>query len=351
MVAHVTPMMGTRLRLLAWMACSTLAATASFTEEMQAALLSHQMNCSAPVMNLRDTHDGLGSTIHVLTGALALAFNSGHVLTYGTWGENWTRGGECAEPGLGCFFQPLSPCPPKPASAFVDRANRGLQSAIPHGWQSRLPTMSDAELRQWWRAQGALFIVRLTPSAKREVARMRGHLRLPAVLPKGTVSMHVRRADKGTEADLVPLGAYFDEAERTLVARGERARVVFLTTDGAEVDHELASIPAGWAVIRPAGATYTPGGGLEVFSYSLAMQSMALLAVHLEADHFVGTRFSNWCRLIDELRLVGPHPACCLPYVDVPSPLPSIAPYNIIERLRRRSRMRTMDYFKYWRRM
>ena len=33
--------------------------------------------------------------------------------------------------------------------------------------------------------------------------------------------------------------------------------------------------------------------------------SMMNLYFHMQCDYFVGTRMSNWCRLIDELRLTG----------------------------------------------
>jgi hypothetical protein len=51
----------------------------------------------------------------------------------------------------------------------------------------------------------------------------------------------------------------------------------------------------------------------------LLLFSLENLFLALEATHFVGTRGSNWNRLIDELRGVWPGDvaSCCQPYAEV----------------------------------
>lgn len=96
-------------------------------------------------------------------------------------------------------------------------------------------------------------------------------------------------------------------------------------------------------------AAVTHGHATEEFGYDLAIQSLLMLHIHLEATHFVGTRFSNWCRLIDELRRSAPEPASLYDYVDVVSPEPPWPPWFAMRRRReRRERERMNDFWKNW---
>lgn len=145
---------------------------------------------------------------------------------------------------------------------------------------------------------------------------------VPLPLPPGTISIHVRRSDKITEAALLPLSDYFSRAEEIVAEREGARRVVFLSTDGEEVvAEELEPYTRNWTVLVVPG-NRTRGHGREVYSFALLAQNWLNLLIHLEADHFVGTNNSNWCRLIDELRRVLPArlPAARLPYVNVPNP-------------------------------
>lgn len=317
------------------------------TQEVQNDLRRRQSNCSAPTLSIAGHHDGLGSSIHVLSGALAMAHNTGFVLDYGSWGSNWTRGSDCDTPGFACLFMPLSSCPVRTTHDLVLDVNKpgvigDIQKAVPTHYSRDASTSSD-EFRQWWRAQGSMFIVNPTASTASRVAAVRKMLGIGS-LPPGTASMHVRRADKITEADPTPLRFYFDSLHRSWVGRR-----VFLTTDGQEVADELDALlfqsAAGWTVIRPTNSTFTPLGGTETFSYDLALRSLAMLSAHVEADVFIGTRSSNWCRLIDELRRREKFPACCRPYLDVAPPKPKIPFWNFVERSRRKKRD---EFFRMW---
>ena len=59
---------------------------------------------------------------------------------------------------------------------------------------------------------------------------------------------------------------------------------------------------------------------LHVYTQAeLVLHSLLNLFIAVEAGHFVGTRGSNWNRLIDELRSVWPAKStgCCNEYVEV----------------------------------
>jgi len=168
-------------------------------------------------------------------------------------------------------------------------------------------------------------------------------------LPPGTVSVHIRHGDKHREMTLVPLFNYLEAAnslvdENTL---GYSGKVLFLSTEdpAAVADLETtgfwsweASAAAGGkldpvnvvpdkveaAVYQPPFARWTyliskhpflprenSNGPLQMktFQKNLSPGQLTLrwwlqLFMALECDAWVGTRGSNWNRLIDELRCI-----------------------------------------------
>lgn len=111
--------------------CVSIKPTHAF--QVQALLAAHQSttNCSAArFARLAMEHHGIGSSVHTLTAALAVAYNAGRILVFGDFGAGWTRGaaGACgAELGLGCFFTALSKCTPPPGALVevLDMPERG----------------------------------------------------------------------------------------------------------------------------------------------------------------------------------------------------------------------------------
>lgn len=100
-----------------------------------------------------------------------------------------------------------------------------------------------------------MYVTRLNAHTVAALAAARaklGSTGFPSALPRGSVSVHIRRADKVTEADLVPAASYFEAAEAALADRGEHGRAMFLTTDGAEVEAEVLALPslANWTVMQ-----------------------------------------------------------------------------------------------------
>lgn len=139
-------------------------------------------------------------------------------------------------------------------------------------------------------------------------------------LPHGTISLHIRHGDKHKEMALVPTSAYLQEAARLVKLSPINLapyRIFLSTEDPGSVNELTESIKKGaserinafsldwWDVPRD------NSNGVEQMDKFDAIPKARLtliwwlqLLLALECDAWVGTRGSNWNRLIDELRCV-----------------------------------------------
>ena len=149
----------------------------------------------------------------------------------------------------------------------------------------------------------------------------------------GTISVHIRHGDKWYEMALVPTQKYLDAAVRLQheMALGLVQQIFVSTEDPAalvELNNTLMSQPQSFArwIVRYSELPRANSNGdnqLDVFSRlpraRLTQLWLLQLLMALECDAWVGTRKSNWNRLIDELRCVWV-PKCGLPFVEVGPP-------------------------------
>jgi hypothetical protein len=186
----------------------------------------------------------------------------------------------------------------------------------------------------------------------------------PFPFPSGTVSMHVRHGDKGVEMTLVPTINYWRAAEALVfdnpIALARRGAFIS-TEDGGAVEESRGLVTGGGGggggggsgtggsageelVVGPGwrlwwfdvprnnidgrtqieqftksggnGGGGAGGAGGALTPPQLSRIWFLQLLMALECDAWVGTRGSNWNRLIDELRCVWV-PKCMQPYVEV----------------------------------
>jgi hypothetical protein len=139
-------------------------------------------------------------------------------------------------------------------------------------------------------------------------------------LPHGTISIHIRHGDKHKEMALVPTEDYLKEAARLVKLHPiflSPYRIFLSTEDPSAIDEMSESIMKGtstrinsfllnwWDVPRE-----NSNGPEQLAKFnSLPKAQLTLvwwlqLLLALECDAWIGTRGSNWNRLIDELRCV-----------------------------------------------
>eukprot|EP00929_Paragymnodinium_shiwhaense_P091685 TRINITY_DN51590_c0_g1_i1.p1 TRINITY_DN51590_c0_g1~~TRINITY_DN51590_c0_g1_i1.p1 ORF type:complete len:311 (-),score=39.81 TRINITY_DN51590_c0_g1_i1:618-1550(-) len=201
----------------------------------------------------------------------------------------------------------------------------------------------------WWHTQATTFIVRFNAETRHALDRLRQrHLRvhrrhgdqfgapLTRGLPRGTVAMHVRHGDKGQEVSLLPFERYVREAARlaggdqsipvlpssfsgskrtfTYGAKAFASMYMFISTENPEVINsavKLAKNSAGessWSIYF-SRENRTNVGVVTMRNERgrgpATLQSFLNLELALEAEAFVCTLMSNWCQLIDELRMTA----------------------------------------------
>jgi hypothetical protein len=212
-------------------------------------------------------------------------------------------------------------------------------------WEKAGMPMDKGMMKYWWRGQVAAFFTRFHPRALEKLRALRvqtaQYMRnatagrpgnatwltaaaaaLP--LPRGTVSIHIRHGDKSKEMNLVPTARYLQAAEGLVEANPfGYQRIAFMSTEDPSAIAEMEASPLSkdwrwlwWEVPRINSNGPEQLVALDMKRGELTMIWWLQLFIALEADGWVGTRGSNWNRLIDELRCVW-LPKCQNVYVEV----------------------------------
>lgn len=327
----------------------------------------HPEDCSqAKFLTMLHWPSGLGALLHFLGRALGLAMHLGRVLVLsvedynpkpGEPGMPWYDGQLCPERvSWECWFQPLSGCTEGPSSDTLViqpehlgrfRAGNFSRHYAPEVFWELLRKCSGLKRElefHWWHAQSIAYIVRFNAGTRRLLdslrdkllhVRSRGSHRQQKLrsLPPGTVAMHVRHGDKAVEMPLLPFARYLREARR--LAAGDRyvrvlgpefadgdeafvypqsffaSRTMFVSTEDPHVIEEAAALAEAprresWDVIFTVENRTNAGVAAmrrERGNGRATLESLLNLELALEADAWVCTLLSNWCQLIDELRM------------------------------------------------
>lgn len=145
----------------------------------------------------------------------------------------------------------------------------------------------------------------------------------------GTLSVHVRHGDKGSEMQLMPDEEYVKAAESMLKGNDQLQRNIFLSTeDPATIDY-FKGLPE-WSV-QYTLTKRTAHGGLAPFQVSDPteefLNSLLNLDLATSCDAYICTLSSLWCTLIDRLRSTSRCKADA-PYIDVHGSLGGLGHVN-----------------------
>eukprot|EP00887_Chlorella_sp_A99_P005641 scaffold1.g5641.t1 len=315
--------------------------------------------------------NGLGSVIHVAGEGLSAALQHGWLFV---WHE--AAGQIFMDPGCGrgekrtnmeCLFERPSSCaaahaspdnslpwsnfqaggagfPPHSNASYVPNAPAHLANLVRARLAAQGVDPHKDFLKYWWRSQSAAYLarpnvrtrhellcLRTRPDAFVALSRRRGKPP-PFPLPAGAVHVHVRHGNKGGEMTLLQLEEYLKKAEEQVININPLAykKYAFLSTDDSEVFRQAEAVtrytqgttPDGDWVIFASNDNRTSAGGQEWTAQlqefgrqSTVIRHLLNLFVALECDAFLGTRGSNWDRLVDELRCTWVD-KCTQPYVE-----------------------------------
>eukprot|EP00933_Yihiella_yeosuensis_P015469 TRINITY_DN13480_c0_g1_i1.p1 TRINITY_DN13480_c0_g1~~TRINITY_DN13480_c0_g1_i1.p1 ORF type:complete len:464 (-),score=91.78 TRINITY_DN13480_c0_g1_i1:145-1356(-) len=297
---------------------------------------------------------GMGSNIHIAAAVMAFALNKGMIYV---WPEDdihnpWTAGidkrsyAEC--PGgrksrtFECYLKPVSSCKsngkgPRFTGVKKERGKQNLRGT------DVVPNMFKELLRcsgypkdywiKWWRAQVTAFIVRLNPDTRQELDAFRQAV-LVGEVQEGMIGTHVRHGDKYYEATEYPFEDYvrvFDwiggkhSQAQSLEKRcpGSATHLqpfheqlpllrssprLYIGTDDPKVLEAATSPGFPWKVTfmnvtRIVKRMPLMNLRAKLGAKQAVMESLLNLQLLMESDAFVCTWTSNWCRLVDEMRL------------------------------------------------
>jgi len=270
-----------------------------------------------------------------------------------------------------CFFRPISSCTFQ--DAITASSGSRMDFLLPskaHEFNSKKVLMTTGEAFKkipsvvkdsligrdhliadkwtWWKAQAVAYLMRPNQRTLLELAMRRREVftHSPSVMPKGTVSAHVRHGDKGLEMKLLPMRAYLTAATLLLdVFEGHATRpwsnnkAVFVSTE----DPDAITTALSWAHKAHNTQTTENNPHIETDSWNIyytdiprsnlpltglvqkfggvneMLNGLLNLQLAVECDFWVCTLSSNWCGLIDELRSISAGKASH-PYVDIGYP-------------------------------
>ncbi|EFJ42210.1 hypothetical protein VOLCADRAFT_107370 [Volvox carteri f. nagariensis] len=324
-------------------------ATLPLTLEAQREIHEHQHppDCSKAKYLVYAVHpNGIGAVFHVTGVALHLALDLGRVFVEqsGTFltGHPKCNGKDTLD---SCYFLPFSGCRPTEeqmksavtisfedenllvqpgadpttlhANAAVVIATHGalvkIRAAAPRRFQARLSAtaMDPKKHYYWWRAQSVAYMLRPRPEVLADLEERRSRLLAgPTPLP-GCISVHVRHGDKGVEAEVFEDKMYDEIAAKLrALAPSYFTDQLFVSTEDPETINYFVNQTNGkWHTGYTAGVPRKPDRHrpnlaymAEIGYYEEMLNSLLNLDLALECSGFVGSIFSNWVRLIDELR-------------------------------------------------
>ena len=326
---------------------------APLTASVQQAIFAHQHRLAAACASASFVSgyffSGLGSVLHVSGSLLAYGLESGKIFLWHprSGGEHTTPAMCGSSTSLECYFVAPSNCTRWASAANTEVMVGGIEPAwntalVPSVFDRQLQRLerglSSTQRKSWWRAQAAAYLVRLNAPTLAAIFELRRKTSatLPAFLagiekfelnqsraifplPAGTISAHVRHGDKFKEMALVPWSSYAKAAVLLQDTNPLRfAKAVFVSTEDPSVLMESATLPSPpWTTFATAMPRENSNGRAQMrLANNLVHFHLLQLYMALECDAWVGTRKSNWNRLIDELRCTFV-PKCDLPYVEV----------------------------------
>jgi len=241
-----------------------------------------------------------------------------------------------------CYFLPLTSCKPTSTSDIVDMPKLSDPMQPPRLFTDLLGCSSVKKGLElyWWRAQSVTYLMRFNEQTRSKLDDMRSVLKIYRgktqveehldQLPIGAISAHVRHGDKGKESPQTPSTDFtkmimrLADGDQTIPILDEsvsesykaftypksafEARTVFVSTEDPTVitDFKKFADQTGFDVAY----FDVKRANQDVFSQALSkgeeeetLESFMNLEQSLTSEAFICTISSNWCRLIDELRM------------------------------------------------
>jgi len=279
-------------------------------EQVQAAIHTRQSRCDAQNMTVFTVHHfrfGMGAELHWHANILLHVMGLDNALF--AWGHEACQSyrGHCRE-----FYEPEHACSDQQLGQMtVMNVTGWLPAPVPPHFLNRLPAgFTHAQIESWWRAQAVGYLVRFNSNTSKRIrdmrAQMHGNLSLA-----GAINVNIRAGDKIDESILTPTEQIIDRAEALITSLPlSFSRVLFLTSDSA---HEIQKaivyarrkqLHAIYSDVPRMKQGHNQADVAQFWDVNVTIAVLMQLSMTAECDAWIGTRSSNWNRLIDLYRCV-----------------------------------------------
>ncbi|CAF3370742.1 unnamed protein product [Rotaria sp. Silwood2] len=272
----------------------------------------HPINCTNKRFAIIQNYvwSGFGSTVHLIAWAFGRAIADNRIAVYQTPG-NWLYG-DCNSSTPDCFFLPITNCsiPSKVDGNQVIKIN----ADIGHWSKPIMPTIFRSRTFNWYRVQILFYLMRYKPETLAHVQNAISKQFKPSSidLHHPYIAVYVRRSDKVKAKEMsqsYTLKQYFDLFNDH--ARQANISTIYINSEDPKVFNEFAEInkekQGYYKLLNLKLQRNVVFGSLTSMTREqrgkIVLEFLTDLFIEANADLHVGTLTSNWCRLVDEMRL------------------------------------------------
>ena len=275
----------------------------------QQAILASQSRCHSnmTVYEIQGFSGGMGAEVHLHATVLAFAMEQENGLF--AWGKDACKGyhARCRD-----LYLPEHAC----TDEQIHRMKRikitdWLPSVAPKSLTARLPpSFTQAQAFYWWLAQAIAYLMRLNKHTTRRVRQMREDLHGNLSL-SGFINVNIRSGDKRQESRLSTTEYILQQAETLIVNQPlSFSRSIFITSDNLGEIHKAETLAQEmkmrviYSNIPRMVLGHNQPDVKSFWNFNVTIAVLMDLFMASECDAWVGTRSSNWNRLIDIHRCV-----------------------------------------------
>ncbi|CAF3106683.1 unnamed protein product [Rotaria sp. Silwood2] len=273
----------------------------------------HPMDCTNKRFAIIHTFawSGFGSTVHQIVWAFGKAIADNRIAVYETPG-NWLYGA-CNTGTPDCVFLPITNCS---IPSKVD-GNQTIKiiANIGHWVNATRPRIFQNRTFNWYRAQLLFYLMRYKSETLSHVQNtIAKSFKPPFIdLHHPYIAVYVRRSDKVRNREMsqaYALKQYFDLFDAD--ARQANISTVYINSEDEQVFNEFIQInkekQGYYKLLNITVQRNVVFASLTRMTREqrgkIVLEFLSDLFIEANADLHVGTLSSNWCRLVDEIRLV-----------------------------------------------
>lgn len=277
-------------------------------ELAQATIRTSQSKChsNVTILQVQGYLGGMGAELHRHAAVLAVAMVHEHALF--VWGDQacQTYSAHCRE-----LYLPEHACTDDEIHAMRHTVNVTDWPApvVPAQLATHLPeSFTPAQTMYWWRSQAIAYLMRFNAHTNREIQNLRVQLHGNLSF-RGAINVNIRGGDKRNEARPTPPERMVEHANDLITSNPLAfSRTLFLTSDSlpailtAKMHAEHMRLHVVYSKVPRMRYGHNQGDVKAFWNYNVTIAVLMELTLAAECDGWIGSRSSNWNRLIDLLR-------------------------------------------------